>query len=173
MRHRSAAAAFACSRAARSLPTELPPRPTHISKRKQAISSLLAEHLDPSATLLVVSHCNEREKTFDGIDTCGERLAAEIRQVAAAHPGLQRISILGHSMGGLISRYAVGRLFDASAGTVAGLRPSHFVAMATPNLGCDAQASPAQVPLIGWSAAVPAVGPVVASVMSVRLPASQ
>lgn len=68
----------------------------------RAIRQLLEEHLDRRATALFVSHCNERQKTFDGIDTCGERLAEEIRAVAAQHPRLRRISILAHSMGGLI-----------------------------------------------------------------------
>ena len=45
--------------------------------------------------------CNHQ--TFDGVDVCGERLAEEIRGVVAAHPGLERISLLGHSMGGLMS----------------------------------------------------------------------
>lgn len=52
---------------------------------------------DPSAASLLPSH-----QTFDGIDVCGERLAGEIRAVAAAHPSLRRISLLSHSMGGLI-----------------------------------------------------------------------
>lgn len=132
----------------------------------KAISGLLAEHLDPDATLLFVSHCNERQRTFEGIDVCGERLAAEIRAVVEQHPGLARISLLGHSMGGLISRYAAGRLFDPGSNTLAGLAPCHFVAMATPHLGCDAQYSPAQVPLISWVSAVPAIGGLVGGVVS-------
>jgi hypothetical protein len=74
---------------------------------------LLAAHLDPSSTVLFVSHCNERKRTFEGVDVCGERLAAEIESVAAQHPGLQRISILGHSMGGLI-RWAARPLAEGS-----------------------------------------------------------
>ncbi|KAL4425732.1 hypothetical protein ABPG75_009748 [Micractinium tetrahymenae] len=132
----------------------------------KAISGLLAEHLDPDATLLFISHCNERQKTFEGIDVCGERLAAEIRAVVAQHPGLARISILGHSMGGLLSRYAAGRLYDPGSGRMAGLAPCHFVAMATPHLGCDAQYNPAQVPLISWVSAVPTIGGLVGSVVS-------
>ncbi|KAL4445864.1 hypothetical protein ABPG77_009063 [Micractinium sp. CCAP 211/92] len=132
----------------------------------KAISGLLAEHLDPDATLLFVSHCNERQRTFEGIDVCGERLAEEIRAVVAQHPGLARISLLGHSMGGLISRYAAGKLYDPGSGTLAGLAPCHFVAMATPHLGCDAQYSPAQVPLIRWVSTVPAIGGLVGSVVS-------
>lgn len=56
-------------------------------------------------------------QTFEGIDVCGERLAAEIRAVVEQHPGLARISLLGHSMGGLIrwggggcSRFRLARL---------------------------------------------------------------
>ncbi|PSC68977.1 lipase [Micractinium conductrix] len=130
------------------------------------IGGLLADHLDRRSTLLFVSHCNERQKTFDGIDACGERLADEIRGVAAQHLGLRRISLLGHSMGGLISRYAAGRLFDPASGTVAGLAPCHFVAMATPHLACDARYNPAQVPLINWISGVMGVGGVVGSVVS-------
>ena len=44
-----------------------------------------------------------RAQTFDGVDVCGERLAEEIREVVAAHPSLERISLLGHSMGGLMA----------------------------------------------------------------------
>ncbi|PRW45615.1 alpha beta-hydrolases superfamily [Chlorella sorokiniana] len=132
----------------------------------RAIRTLLDEHLDRRATALFVSHCNERQKTFDGIDTCGERLAEEIQAVAAQHPRLRRISILAHSMGGLISRYAVGRLYDPATRTVAGLAPCHFVCIATPHLGCDTRLSPAQVPLINWLSAVPAVGGAVHTVVS-------
>ena len=76
---------------------------------------------------------------------CGERLAEEVRRCAAAHPGVRRISFISHSMGGLISRYAAGRLYDPETHTMAGLAPSHYVAIATPHLGCDLDPSPAQV----------------------------
>ena len=49
-------------------------------------------------------------QTFDGIDTCGQRLCDEIRQEIARYPHLERISFIGHSMGGLLCRYAVGEL---------------------------------------------------------------
>ena len=47
-------------------------------------------------------------QTFEGIDRCGERLAHEVEECIAKHPSLERISVMGHSMGGLIVRYAVG-----------------------------------------------------------------
>ena len=47
-------------------------------------------------------------QTYHGIDRCGERLAEEVKGYVEAHPALQRISVVGHSMGGLIARYALG-----------------------------------------------------------------
>jgi pimeloyl-ACP methyl ester carboxylesterase len=76
---------------------------------------------------------------------CGQRLAAEVEALKQAHPGLLRISFIGHSMGGLICRHAAGLLYDAGSGTVAGLRPAHFITMATPHLGCETGPGPAQV----------------------------
>lgn len=57
-------------------------------------------------------------QTFDGIDACGERLAEEVRQYVAAHPSLARITVVGHSMGGLIARYTLGAILT---------RPAHVV----------------------------------------------
>ncbi|WIA18520.1 hypothetical protein OEZ85_009970 [Tetradesmus obliquus] len=86
--------------------------------------------------LIHVSSVNTGARTYDGIDMCGTRLAAEITQLAAAHPSLCSISLLGHSMGGLIARYALGLLADPKTRKVAGLNPSHFISIATPHLGC-------------------------------------
>ena len=47
-------------------------------------------------------------QTYQGIDRCGERLAEEVKGYVEEHPALQRISVVGHSMGGLITRYALG-----------------------------------------------------------------
>lgn len=74
-------------------------------------------------------------------------------------PGLYKISFVAHSLGGLIARYAIGRLYEFSdkLGTaeqsesssggetnisgkcykakIAGLEPMNFVTFATPHLG--------------------------------------
>lgn len=91
-------------------------------------------------------------QTYHGIDGCGDRLVQEILELVAAHPELQELSIIGHSMGGLIARYAVGRLYDPETGLLAGqLRPVHFISMACPHCGCVAEPSHAQVGrLVGW-----------------------
>ena len=58
--------------------------------------------------LLHPSQANRRTDTFDGIDVCGQRLADEMRQVVARHPSLERISVIGHSMG----EYLLGSCLD-------------------------------------------------------------
>lgn len=66
-------------------------------------------------------------------------------------PNLRKISFVAHSVGGLVARYAIGRLYrppkieneDSSAdtssensrGTMAGLEAINFITVATPHLG--------------------------------------
>lgn len=72
-----------------------------------------------------------------GIDVCGARLAEEVLQVVSSHPSLTTISLMGHSMGGLIARYALGLLANPKTCKVAGLSPGHFISIASPHLGCS------------------------------------
>lgn len=101
------------------------------------------------------SECNHSTLTFDGVDLMGERLAEEVRQVVERRRNLRKISFVAHSLGGLISRYAIGKLYEPSigeesclnmdkpsgeenvygGGTLAGLEPMNFIASATPHLG--------------------------------------
>lgn len=64
--------------------------------------------------ILYISSHNEG-KTHDGIDTCGERLYEEI---ISTHKSLfndecVKLSIVGHSLGGLIAIYAIGKLYES------------------------------------------------------------
>ena len=53
--------------------------------------------------------------TYDGIELGGERVAHEIEikleDLARDGHDIQRISIVGYSLGGLIARYAIGLLY--------------------------------------------------------------
>ena len=79
------------------------------------------------------------------------------------HPSVQKISFVGHSLGGLIARYAIARLYERDIteeishengncksdesedkdncvqekprGKIAGLEPVNFITSATPHLG--------------------------------------
>lgn len=67
-------------------------------------------------------------------------------------PNLSKISFIAHSVGGLVARYAIGKLYrqpnsenvkDSSvnecskdlAGTIGGLEAMNFITVATPHLG--------------------------------------
>lgn len=101
------------------------------------------------------SQCNHSKLTYDGVDLMGERLAEEVRQVVQRRRNLRKISFVAHSLGGLVSRYAFGKLYEPSiseesclnmdnhsdeqklyeGGKIAGLEPINFIASATPHLG--------------------------------------
>ena len=67
-------------------------------------------------------------------------------------PNLRRISFIAHSVGGLVARYAIGRLYrqprkenaedairndceEDLRATIGGLEPVNFITVATPHLG--------------------------------------
>ncbi|KAK9099938.1 hypothetical protein Scep_023368 [Stephania cephalantha] len=114
--------------------------------------------------VIVHRECNSSKLTFDGVDLMGERLAEEVSSVVSRRPGVQKISFVAHSLGGLIARYAIGRLYENShqsrssvlagensseeqlnrlvqsfeqpcEGRIAGLEPFNFITFATPHLG--------------------------------------
>ncbi|XP_072962290.1 lipid droplet phospholipase 1-like [Typha angustifolia] len=98
------------------------------------------------------SDCNSYMLTLDGIDVMGERLAEEVVEAINRRPGIQKISFVAHSVGGLVARYAIGRLYrlpsrkdqevcqsylydENSRGSICGLEAMNFVTLATPHLG--------------------------------------
>ena len=76
-----------------------------------------------------------KELSKRGIEVCAEELAAEVRREVLECPSLRRISMVGMSLGGLISRYAAKLLYDSAQGTIAGLLPETFICIASPFLG--------------------------------------
>ncbi|KAF8024685.1 hypothetical protein BT93_F1766 [Corymbia citriodora subsp. variegata] len=112
----------------------------------------------------VVVHCsrsNPSRLTFDGVDVMGQRLADEVNSVVKHHPTVQKISFIGHSLGGLVARYAVAKLYESGPASqptkvngecgseepgnhhledkktdkICGLEPVNFITSATPHLG--------------------------------------
>ncbi|XP_052200444.1 uncharacterized protein LOC127806907 isoform X3 [Diospyros lotus] len=94
----------------------------------------------------------------------GERLAGEVLDVVKRWPEMRKISFVAHSLGGLVARYAIGRLYElfpivettglsgnfsskeqlndpiqdpthCFEARVAGLEPVNFITFATPHLG--------------------------------------
>ncbi|KAI3801765.1 hypothetical protein L1987_29879 [Smallanthus sonchifolius] len=116
----------------------------------------------------LIVHCSQRNSalaTLDGVDVMGTRLADEVISVIQRHPNLQKVSFIGHSLGGLIARYAVAKLYTQdctnescqvngnykpveksttqvnlrsehnSTGKIGGLEPINFITVASPHLG--------------------------------------
>ncbi|KAI3465211.1 hypothetical protein Pfo_021874 [Paulownia fortunei] len=112
----------------------------------------------------VIVHCSESNSsmlTLDGVDVMGKRLADEVISVVDRHSNLQKISFIGHSLGGLIARYAIAMLYrqdptskpaeengecggeelnksfveEKARAKIAGLEPVNFITSATPHLG--------------------------------------
>ncbi|XWS24049.1 hypothetical protein CRYUN_Cryun28dG0067600 [Craigia yunnanensis] len=115
----------------------------------------------PEDVIVHCSECNSSRATFDGVDVMGDRLAEEVKYVISRRPSVQKISFVGHSLGGLVARYAIALLYkqdltrensktngdcgtdhlgDSSPegkfkGKIAGLEPMNFITFATPHLG--------------------------------------
>ena len=95
----------------------------------------LASQLEKRGVKVLKSVANERLKSLRGLAVGGEDLASEIVQFVKANPSLTRLSIVGNSLGGLYARYAMHVLFNATDGTLAGLKPHRLMTIATPHLG--------------------------------------
>ncbi|AES73903.2 putative alpha/Beta hydrolase [Medicago truncatula] len=125
----------------------------------------------PYDVIVHCSECNSSTLTFDGVDVTGNRLAEEVISVIKRHPSVRKISFIAHSLGGLIARYAIAKLYERDIskelsqgnvhcegqisnqechvrkyeGKIAGLEPINFITSATPHLGCRGHK---QVPLL-------------------------
>eukprot|EP00252_Welwitschia_mirabilis_P015956 TRINITY_DN3537_c0_g1_i3.p1 TRINITY_DN3537_c0_g1~~TRINITY_DN3537_c0_g1_i3.p1 ORF type:complete len:356 (-),score=78.96 TRINITY_DN3537_c0_g1_i3:479-1546(-) len=123
----------------------------------------------PDKVIVHCSSCNQLKETYDGIDVMGERLADEVLNVVQCYTGVKKISFIALSLGALVTRYAIGKLYEPpdgtgsakqdiavnnqnnktitkqSRGTIAGLEPANFITVATPHLGCKGKK---QVPIL-------------------------
>ncbi|KAJ0100537.1 hypothetical protein Patl1_19801 [Pistacia atlantica] len=117
----------------------------------------------------VFVHCSERNMStlsLDGVDVMGQRLVQEVLEVIQRKPNLRKISFVGHSVGGLVARYAIGRLYKPprvenvdnpsaetceknSCGTIGDLEAMNFVTVATPHLGSRGYASANYCQVVG------------------------
>ncbi|KAG2306942.1 hypothetical protein Bca52824_026690 [Brassica carinata] len=67
----------------------------------------------PEKVFVHRSESNSSTFTFDGVDMMGERLANEVFSVVKNRGGgLKKISFVAHLLGGLVARYAVGKLYE-------------------------------------------------------------
>lgn len=89
--------------------------------------------------VLYRSSFNEGYFTYDGVDVCGTRVANEIQEVISdlSKHGItvSELSLVGFSMGALMSRYAVGLL--ESRGVFDTIKPRNLVVTCGPHVGVN------------------------------------
>ncbi|KAJ5100327.1 hypothetical protein N7456_006379 [Penicillium angulare] len=114
--------------------------PSHLDYVASALRDRYDEQL-----VIISPKANSGNYTYDGIELGGERLVHEIEETleSLAEKGqkVTKISIVGYSLGGLLSRYAIGLL--NARGWFDRLEPMNFTTFATPHVGVRA-------PLKGW-----------------------
>ncbi|CAK9435392.1 uncharacterized protein LODBEIA_P01190 [Lodderomyces beijingensis] len=104
------------------------------------IEKQLNEHIKPTDGSKLLVHKTGSHSgylTYDGIDVNGKRICDEIREevqmVQNEGNRVTKFSIVGYSLGGLISRYAIGILY--SQGFFKEVEPINFVTFCTPHIG--------------------------------------
>lgn len=100
--------------------------------------------LKKESCMVVLPTCNQSKyvqligsNTTNGTKNCAERVLSVLKRILKSHPhasSLSDIVILGHSFGGIYSRYLCKLMVDAKI-IPKRLRPLHYVSVATPHLG--------------------------------------
>lgn len=89
--------------------------------------------------VLYRSTFNEGYFTYDGVDVCGTRVANEIQEVISSLDKhgitVSELSLVGFSMGALMSRYAVGLL--ETRGVFNTIKPRNLVVTCGPHVGVN------------------------------------
>ena len=91
---------------------------------------------------IIGSNCDDYvmgwKKTNDGIHHGGKRAANEIKSILDKYESINKISLIGQSLGGLYIRFAIKELynFDNDA-FYRNVKPCNFVTMGSPHLGTE------------------------------------
>ncbi|KAK1236213.1 hypothetical protein PQX77_000534 [Marasmius sp. AFHP31] len=109
--------------------------PTHLQELERIAKEKEVER--DTSLHVMLAKTNAEDSTYDGIDWGGERVAQEVidevEQLAEDGKKVDKFSITGYSLGGLVSRYVVGILYQK--GFFKNVTPMNFNTIATPHLG--------------------------------------
>ncbi|SCV61410.1 related to lipase/serine esterase [Fusarium fujikuroi] len=107
--------------------------PSHV---RNVAKALRDEYSEDELCILPVEK-NRGTFTYDGIELGGERVCAEIEDklddIESQGGKITKFSIVGYSLGGLVSRYAVGLLYGK--GILDKFECMNFMTFASPHLG--------------------------------------
>ncbi|TPX13980.1 uncharacterized protein E0L32_005680 [Thyridium curvatum] len=136
-------------------------KPAHL----KSVAKALRDEFSEDRVHILVVKSNAGYNTYDGVETGGERVCAEIEEELASierkrrsnggadnkksgrdddggDRQIKKLSVVGYSLGGLVARYAIGLLY--ARGALEGLECMNFTAFASPFLGTRS-------PLKGWA----------------------
>ncbi|GAA5827101.1 hypothetical protein JCM11251_001118 [Rhodosporidiobolus azoricus] len=84
--------------------------------------------------------------TYDGIDVCADRVVeeidAEIKRIEADGGKVEKFSMVGYSLGGLVARYSIGLLDSRTPSFFDEVKPVNFTTFASPWIGIPHYRSP-------------------------------
>ncbi|KAG4278282.1 hypothetical protein FPRO04_13929 [Fusarium proliferatum] len=107
--------------------------PSHM---RNVAKALRDEHSEDELYILPAEK-NRGNLTYDGIELGGERTCAEVEEklcsIKEQGGKITKLSIVGYSLGGLVSRYAVGLLY--AKGILNDIECMNFTTLASPHLG--------------------------------------
>ena len=105
----------------------------------QYLAHALREKHSEQRLFILAAESNSGNFTYDGIELGGERVAFEIQETLEKLKGdgyqIEKLSMVGYSLGGLVARYAIGLLFAQSWFQENNIRPMNFTTFASPHLG--------------------------------------
>ncbi|KAJ1307052.1 hypothetical protein OPQ81_008031 [Rhizoctonia solani] len=112
--------------------------PEHLTRVEDVIRKKFADAEGDTEFVTLRIRTNAESHTYDGLDWGAERTVKEILQTieeleADGKKKITKFSIFGYSLGGLISRYAIGILYQR--GFFRTVKPINFTTFATPHIG--------------------------------------
>ncbi|KAL4065904.1 putative serine esterase-domain-containing protein [Scleroderma yunnanense] len=115
--------------------------PLHLARMHEIIQQVKGgvenAHSEQTELAVLVAQTNRDECTYDGIDWGGERVSLEIMNEVSKYEmqgkKVNRFSVMGYSLGGLVARYVVGILHQNMFFET--ITPVNFNTIATPHIG--------------------------------------
>ncbi|QRV74389.1 serine esterase [Ceratobasidium sp. AG-Ba] len=112
--------------------------PDHLLSVQRTIRERFPKTTNGTELSTVLVRTNANSFTYDGLDWGAERAVKEVFQAVEeiekdGSKKVTRFSIVGYSLGGLISRYAIGILYER--GFFKTVRPVNFTTFSTPHIG--------------------------------------
>lgn len=110
--------------------------PAHMNYLASQVKSVIPKNPDEQL-IIYKTGCHSGYLTYDGIDVNGKRISVEIRDKVGSldtdQHQVTKLSLIGYSMGGLVSRYALGVLYHE--GFFDNIKAEHFATFCTPHVG--------------------------------------